>query len=81
MTDHFLCYLTAVCLAVALAVAGAEVLDHLQARDAAHADCRAELDAERAVSDLCMSVVDDCREVLLEQACACFQPEPIKVSR
>lgn len=70
-----LCYLTAVCLAVALAVAGSEVLDHLQARDAAHADCQAALYAERAVSDLCMSVVDDCREVLLEQAHACWRPE------
>lgn len=74
MTDA-ICYLTAVCLAVALAVAGSEALDHLQARDAAHADCQAELEAERAVSDLCMSVVDNCREVLLEQACACWMPE------
>lgn len=71
--DDALCYLTAVCLAVALAVAGSEMLDHLQARDAAHADCRAELYAERAVSDLCMSVVEQCRAIVEGHACSCWR--------
>ena len=56
----------------------AAMLDHAWRDDAvreSHADCRAELAVERIVSDTCMAVVEDCRDLIEEHACACWRPE------